>query len=166
MAIKTSFIAAAAAAVLGTLAAPAMAQVSLSANTFNVKITIQGACDVTAGSASDINLGTVPSTATNVSSDGKISVTCTKDLAYQVALTPSSGNTDGSGTMTNSGNSVAYALYQDRAHATPWGNVFGSNTVSGLGNGAAQSLTTFAKAPSANSPAGTYNDVVTVTLKY
>lgn len=60
--------------------------------TFQVLMTIQKACTVTAGSASNITLGPVNTTATNTSGNNTISVNCSKTTPYFIGLAPSTAN--------------------------------------------------------------------------
>ncbi|MDX7527415.1 spore coat protein U domain-containing protein, partial [Enterobacter hormaechei] len=50
--------------------------------TFQELMTIQKACTVTAGSASNISLGPVNTTATNTSASNTISINCSKTTPY------------------------------------------------------------------------------------
>jgi spore coat protein U-like protein len=167
--MKTS-IALATLLVFGASAVTATAATSPVTATFQVKMTIQKACTVTAGSGSDIDLGTVDSTAVDTSSSNTISVTCSNTTPYYVGLAPSNANTAGAGTMAGtSGDNVPYQLYSD-AGTTIWGNTATStavgNGVAGTGTGSAQSLTVYATAPSANFTPGDYADTVTVNVNF
>ena len=74
--------------------------------TFQVLMTIQKACTVTAGSASNITLGPVNTTATNTSASNTISINCSKTTPYFIGLAPSAANggtTTGSGAMSGMG---------------------------------------------------------------
>ena len=50
--------------------------------------------------------------------------------------------------------------------ATVWGSVVGTNTVAGMGTGAAVSTPVFATVPSANSAPADYVDTVTINVAY
>jgi spore coat protein U-like protein len=148
--------------------------------TFLVQITILKACTVTAGAASNINLGSVNSTATNTTGSNTISVTCSKTTPYFVGLAPSAvngGTTTGSGSMSTSdalpGNTdkVPYQLSSTPGPAgTVWGNTATSTTVgngvAGTGTGLAQPLTVYATAASANFTPDSYADTVTVNVNF
>ncbi len=138
---------------------------------FQVTAGVSNSCTVTAGPASDINLGTVPATAVNISGNNNISVTCPTGTAYYIGLSPSNGSTTGAGTMTyGSSVPVPYQLYQDAGLTTIWGNTAtaasAGNGKAGTGTGAAQSIPVYARAPSADYQPGTYSDTVTVTVNY
>src|SRR5690606_11527013 len=76
------------------------ANAATATGTFDVLLTIEKSCSVAAG-GSNIDLGTVVSSATNVAGSNTITVTCTKGTPYHIGLAPSGGATDGSGTMTS-----------------------------------------------------------------
>lgn len=148
--------------------------------TFQVQIVIQKACSVTAGTASNINLGTVASTATNVTGTNNISVTCSKTTPYYIGLAPSAANggtTTGSGAMSTSdalpGNTdkVPYQLSSTPGPSgTIWGNTATSTTVgngvAGTGSGLAQSIPVYATTASANFTPDSYADTVTVNVNF
>ena len=150
------------------------ANAATATGTFDVLLTIEKSCSVAAG-GSNIDLGTVASSATNVAGSNTITVTCTKGTPYHIGLAPSGGATDGSGTMTSTtaGNTdeVPYQLQQAAGvGGAVWGNtateVTVGNGVAGTGSGASQSHTVHALAPSANFTAGSYRDTVTVNVNY
>jgi len=150
------------------------AQALTVSSNFQVLMTITKACTVTAGPASNINLGSaVLSTAINTSGNSSISVTCSKTTPYFIGLMPSNASTTGAGTMagTISGNTdvVPYQLYSVSG-STIWGNTATSTTVgngvAGTGTGAAQLTSVYAIAASANFTPDAYKDTVTVTVNY
>lgn len=160
-------------AALALLAAAAYtpgASAQSATDTFDVTITISSACSIDAQTAGDIAFGTTASTATNVDSTGTLSITCTPQTAYTVALGDGVNN-DGSGVagrrmlnQTIPGAYVPYQLYNEPTRTTVWGSTAG--TVTGTGNGAAQTLTVYGRVPSANFPAGSYLDTVVATVTY
>ena len=65
------------------------AQASLAATdttSFNVKIVVTNTCDIHTAAATDVDFGTVNSTATNTDTAGQLNVTCTPLAAYSIAL--------------------------------------------------------------------------------
>lgn len=142
--------------------------------TFNVTVTIQKTCNVTAGAPSNISMGTVASTATNVLGNSTITVYCSKTTPYYVGLAPSNGSTTGAGTMAGTGANTDTVAYQLSSTTGPSGTVWGNtatatavgNGVSGTGSGANQTLTVYATAPSANFTPDVYTDTVTVNVNY
>ncbi|MBV8044691.1 spore coat protein U domain-containing protein [Pluralibacter sp.] len=147
--------------------------------TFQVLMTIEKACTVTAGASSNINLGSVSATAINTSASSTISVNCSKSTPYFIGLAPSAangGNTTGAGAMSSVANSgsnsdkVPYQLNQTSATGPVWGNTATSTTVgngvAANGTGQAQTFTVFATAASANFTPDDYADTVTVNVNY
>jgi spore coat protein U-like protein len=157
----------------GTLIASA-AQATTATDTFDVSVTITAACSVTAGSAADIDLGTVASTATDLDGSSDITVKCSNTVPYYVGLAPSSGATTGAGSLSPAGSSPDTVPYQLRSATGTGGAVWGNtattssvgNGVAGTGNGSDQTLTVYVTAPSANYAPDTYSDTVTVTVNY
>lgn len=140
---------------------------------FTVSANVIKSCKVGV-SASTLDFGSVLNTTTNVSATGNglINVTCSNGTHYIVGLQTTDGSA-GTGYMTSatSADKVPYALYQDPARATPWGNSGTGpgnpgNEVSGTGNGNTQALTVYGNVPSANYAPGTYRDIVTVSVTY
>ncbi|MEO7553748.1 MAG: spore coat protein U domain-containing protein [Alteraurantiacibacter sp.] len=162
------------AAVAGGTFVASAAHASTATDTFDVSMTITAACSVTAGSASDIDLGTVASTATDLGDSSNITVKCSNTVPYYVGMAPSSGATSGAGSLSPSGSSPDTVPYQLRSSAGTSGAVWGNtatttavgNGVAGTGNGSDQTLTAYVTAPSANYAPDTYSDTVTVTVNY
>lgn len=160
-------------AALGTFAVSANAATATAS--FQVQITIQKTCAVTAGTASNISLGTVAPSSTPNNGNNTISVTCSKNTPYNIGLLPSAAN---SGTANGTGNMVSttaplvntdkvpYTLYSDSGYSSVWGNTIGTNTVAKTGTGAAQSWTVYAQNTNANFTPDSYADTVGVTVTY
>ena len=168
MLFKKTLLAVAALAFVGAAAAaPATAS-------FQVKMTIQKSCSVTAGSASDINLGTVLSTAINQTGNNTISIVCSKTTPYTIGLLPATtgGTANGTGFMISTTapgtnlDKVPYSLYSDSGNSVVWGNTIGTNTVASTGTGAAKTHTVYAKNIDANYTPDSYADTVNVTVTY
>lgn len=139
--------------------------------TFNVKLTITSTCDIHTTAASDVDFGTVSSTAVNVDADGALNINCTPLTAYTIALDNGQNGTDvNTRKMKNGTDYVPYQLYRaaTRAAADVWGSTTGAsgNVYSGSGTGANQNIPVFGRVPSANFPALSYADVVTATVTY
>lgn len=138
---------------------------------FDVTITITSSCDIHTVAATDVNFGTVASTATNVDQQGQLTVNCTPGTAYTIALDNGQNGADvNSRAMSDGTNEVPYQLYRAAARGAGdvWGSTVGGggNVLAGSGTGAAQNLPVYGRTPSANFPAATYNDVVTATVTY
>lgn len=141
---------------------------------FQVLIKVQKACSVTAGALSNINFGTVDSSATSLSATNSISVTCSKKTPYSVGLLPSNNSTTGAGSMaaqnlagvTGNTDAVPYQLRSVSITGANWGTTTG--TVTGTGTGAAQSIPVFATIADGgvNVVPDSYADTVTVQVTY
>lgn len=166
---KPSFLLAAILAVTATSAAMAATTTS----TFQVLITVSKACSVVAGAASNIDFGTVNSSATGLSASSNINVTCSKSTPYNVGLLPSNNSTSGAGVMSPAvagPDTVAYQLRSVSATGPVWGSTATAtavgNGVAGTGTGAAQTIPVFATIANANVTPGAYLDTVTVQVNY
>lgn len=140
-------------------------------NTFNVRITITAACDITTTAPTDVNFGTQPSTATNVDNQGALNVNCTPASAYSISLDNGQNGTDvNSRKMKNGTVLVPYQLYRlaTRTSADIWGSTTGAggNVFTGIGTGTVQTLPVFGRVPSTNFAVGSYADVITATITY
>ncbi len=141
------------------------AQASTATTTFGVSATVQSTCLI---SATSLAFGTYTGTAVN--STSTVSVTCTNTTTYNVGLNAglASGATVTTRKMTGPLLSMlAYSLYSDSARSVNWGQTVGIDTVSGTGNGSAQSLTVYGLLPATQyvNP-GNYTDTITATVTY
>ena len=149
--------------------AGATSAVAADTTTFNVKITILKACDVNAAAATDVDFGSVASTAVNTDNAGALNVRCTPLTPYNIALNNGqNGATLADRKMANGAVLVPYQLYRAAARGAGdvWGATVGTNTLAGTGTGLVQNVPVYGRVPSANFPAGSYNDVVTATIIY
>ena len=154
-----------------TLAGAAPAFAATDTTQFNVTITITSVCDIHTVAATNVNFGSVASTATNVDQQGQLTVNCTPGTAYTIGLDNGQNGTDvNSRKMASGANLVPYQLYRAAARGAGdvWGSTTGAtgNVLAGTGTGAAVNVPVYGRTPSANFPAGTYNDVVTATVTY
>ena len=136
----------------------------------NVSATAVAACSV---SVTDVNFGNYVGQVQ--SATGNVEVTCSPGVIYKIALDAGQHSTgaDGGRRMSNGETPeefIGYELYSD-----PDGNIWGdlgygdtypSIPVQDLGTGAAQNHEVFADAYAADVPAGSYSDVVQVTVNY
>lgn len=164
-------------ALLAIASAPAFAQ---DATTFDVRIAITASCTVAAAAPTDVDFGTVASTATApVQAQGSITAQCSALTPYSIALNAGSfpataGDVNtrrmrhiDTGVTTN--NFVAYQLYQDAGRTEVWGLTPATNVVASTGTGAPQTFNVYGQVPnpSANNAAvGSYLDTVTATITY
>lgn len=138
--------------------------------TFNVKLEVLAMCNITAGAASDIDLGTVNDGSVKTGNN-TIAVACSSGTPYNVGLTSSTNETDGTGTLTvPGGTAIGYVLTQTAGAAgTPWGDTIGTNTLAATGKGvtAANTHTVYATTTTPTDVApGIYDDTVTVNVTY
>ena len=167
--LRCTALAAAAALSAGSL--PAQASGSATA-TFNVTITLVSSCSI---SANSLNFGSSIGLLTSaVTGSTTLSVTCSNTTPYNVSL--DGGNVSGSsvssrlmaGTATgNTATTIGFQLYSNPGYSTVWGNSVGTNTVSGTGNGSAQTLNVYAQVPVQATPKpDTYQTTITATVSY
>jgi spore coat protein U-like protein len=162
---KSALIAVLSAAALS--AAPAAFAGSKTA-TFQVSLTIQADCSI---SANPLNFGTTGVIDTNLDQTSTVSVTCTNGTPYTVALDAGSaaGSTIADRAMNNAGGtaSVKYNIYRDAGHTQVWGQTTGTDVVGGTGNGTAQSINVYGRVPAQSMPvADTYTSTVTATVAF
>ena len=135
---------------------------------FNVTLTLQASCQVT--STSNVAFGTSSIFTTPLTATGSVAVQCTNTTPYNVGLNAGTGSgaTTTNRLMTAGGATIGYQLFRDSARTLNWGNVVGTDTVAGTGNGQAQTLTVYGTVPVPTTvPApGTYTDTVQVTVTY
>jgi len=151
---------------------PTAQATSTATTTFLVQITLTSSCAI---SASTLNFGAAVGLLTSaVNGTTTVSVTCSNTTPYNVGL--DAGTVSGSTvtarlmagtTAGNTGTTMSFGLYQDSGHATLWGNTVGTNTVSGTGNGSAQSITVYGQVPAQTTPKpDTYQTTITATVTY
>jgi spore coat protein U-like protein len=123
-------------------------------------------------SAAPLDFGTVGLLDTPLTASAALTLACTRQSAYSVAL--SAGGVDGANSSDRrmkllGGNSTTrYQLYQDAGYRTVWGDGSdGSAVVSGIGTGKAQNQTVYARVlPQITPAAGRYTDTIIVTVSY
>lgn len=139
--------------------------------TFNVSLTLQANCTI---SANALAFGTNGVLTTALNQQSALAVTCTNTTPYNVGL--DAGNVSGSTVTsrlmagTSAGNTtttIAFQLYQDSARTVPWGTTQGTNTVGGTGSGGAQSISVYGQVPAQATPKpDTYQTTVTATVYF
>lgn len=135
--------------------------------TFAVTATVLPSCTVVGGLP--LAFGVVTP---GVQRDGAVSVsaTCTVGTPYTLALDAGTGSgaTPALRRMTSGAVTLDYALYQDVARTTLWGDgTAGTSTRSSTGTGLQQTFTVYGRVPSgAVAAVGTYTDTITVTATY
>lgn len=138
---------------------------------FMVTAVVNKQCNI--NTANNINLGSVPSTQTNITGNNFFTMACTNSTPYTIGLSPSNGSTTGSGMMKSTtipATNLDRVPYQLNSTAgvsgTAWGNITSTNTVPGTGTGLAVNKTVYAVVPSANYRPDTYADTVTINVTY
>jgi len=96
-----------------------------------------------------------------------ITVKCTKNSTYSIALSSGSG-TFGSRTLKGQVGALAYNLFLDPTRLTIWGDgSSGTSTFSGAGTGSNVSTPVYGRIPSRqNVRMGSYSDLITVTVTF
>jgi spore coat protein U-like protein len=138
--------------------------------TFQVTITIQNSCGIT---ATDVGFGTFAdaSVAHNEGSSGTVSVTCTGKGPIKVTLDAGANNpTFGSSHMNFGANFVGYALYSAANGTGLLGDGVNGGTpvFNGTSTGALQNFTIHGYTDTSGGPVpdGTYSDTVTATVTF
>lgn len=133
-----------------------------------VQATVQKNCTVNA-----TNLAFPPQGLLNsvVTGTGTITVRCTNNNAFSVALSGGSvANNVAARKMKHAtaADTVSYQLYQDGGYATIWGDgVTGGTPLTGTGTGSNQLFTVYGRVPVQATPRpGNYSDTVTATITF
>lgn len=137
---------------------------AVTTDTFDITLTVNSACDITAGSAADIDLGTADNTVKT--GTNAIEVFCSVGTPYQLALVPGNDDAAGLGALSGPGDDVAYQLTKTDGGAV-WGSTEDTNTLESVGAGAysAQSHgVTVTTTSSTDVEPGIYTDTVTINL--
>ena len=139
-------------------------------NIFNVPFLVRAeylpSCAVSAG---NLNFRTVGAIGSNIDATNSIDINCTVGTPYSVSL--DNGSSGGAGPLSRlmaaAGNTVTYQIFQNAARSIAWGDLIGTNTISGTGTGVVQNLTGYGRVPVQVTPIpGTYTDTVIVTVTY
>jgi len=140
--------------------------------TFAVTETVQATCSAT---ATTLAFSAYTPGAGAISNNGTISVKCTKNTPYTIALNggTTTGGTIAQRLMASGANTLQYNLFTTAAFSQIFGDGTGtSKTVAGTGAGVAtaSTVTVFGQLPdsAANQAAvpGSYADTITVTVTY
>ncbi|BAN27254.1 Csu type fimbrial protein [Caballeronia insecticola] len=153
------------------LTAPSCSTLTANSNalSFTVSATVINDCTL---AATNINFGTAGVLNGTLNATGTLSVACTSNDPYSIALSAGSGSgaSVADRRMTKSGGSeqVRYQLYQNAAYTTPWGDgIGGTSAVTGTGSGSSQAITVYARVlPQTTPSAGNYSDTIIATITY
>lgn len=136
-------------------------------DTFTSQIIIQADCQIV--STNTLDFGTQGVLIANVDTTATFDVQCTNTTAYNLQLNQGTtvGGTVATRKMINGAATIDYRMYRDASHTLNWGVTNGTNTITGTGNGAAQTITIYGRVPIQTTPAaGIYTDTVTVTVEF
>ncbi len=159
------------AAALPLVIASVPAQAGTTTTTFAVTATVVNSCVINSAGAMafgsyDVNLGAVTDSSV-------ISVNCTKNDTYTIALSYGGTGNAANRIMLNAGNQLNYNLYTDSGYTKVWNNTCGGpnncdgGTGAGPGAGNAQTYTVYGQIPAGqNAVAGSYSDSITVTVTF
>lgn len=135
---------------------------------FAATATVPNNCIIS--TATNLDFGSLPGLITaDRDQTSAITFTCTGRTAWNVGLDDGQNSSGGIRRMRlgATGSYVNYELYRNAARTQRWGATIGTDTVPGTGTGSAQTLTVYGRVPAAQAvPAGSYLDVVTVTVTY
>jgi spore coat protein U-like protein len=135
---------------------------------FTVRLTNNASCTV---NTTALNFGTQFNLSADRDATNTVTVNCTAGTAYTVGLSNGTGGGTGptARRMTNSSTAsyVTYGIFRDAARTQPWGDVSGTNTAAGTGDGTNQAFTGYGRVPpQVEPPTLTYTDTVVVTVTY
>jgi len=134
----------------------------------NVQATVQKNCTINATNLAFPSQGLLNHV---VTANGTITVRCTNNNAFSVALNGGSvANNVAARKMKHqtAADTVSYQLYQDSNYATIWGDsVTGGTPLTNTGTGANQQFTVYGRVPVQTTPRpGNYSDTVTATITF
>ncbi len=147
-----------------TLDCAAPAAATQAQASFTAQATVAANCLVT---VEDIAFGVHGLIDGEVTATGGVNLTCTPGTNYTIAMDGGlTGATDPTQRLMRSGsNTIAYGLYADAAHTTPW-SASGTGLVTGTGAGAVQSIPVYGRVAPQSAAPGQYSDTVVVTVTY
>lgn len=136
--------------------------------TFGVHMTIEAGCTIE--SATDLNFGTISVLSASIDVASAISVRCSNTTSYAIGLDKGQHGATVTARQMQGGPTnerINYTLTSNAGRTINWGNTVGSDTLSGTGNGSSQVFQVYGRVPPQATPtAGTYSDIVTVTVTY
>ena len=166
-----------AAMAFASLALVPAARAATSTTNLSVSATVVNNCSITAAPLDFGNydpIGTNSPTGADLVSSAQLVVACTIGDTYSIYLgqgaNAGTGSTDAAPVrqMGSRTNKLAYQLYQDSAHTTPWGNTSASSPASVVAtSSSAVNLTVYGVVAKGQSrAAGTYTDTVVATINF
>ena len=133
--------------------------------TFQVTTNVNAVCSIQATALTFPNY-----TVVQLDGQSQITLVCTNTTQWNVGL--DAGTFPGASVTTRAmtgptGFHINYALFTDPARTTNWGNTVGTDTVSGVGNGATEIVNVYGRIPASQTPAlGGYADTITATITF
>lgn len=173
--MKNFVMSSVAAVAMGAAAAASAAPVTTSPGigTMNVTAVVTAGCtDLTVG---NLDFGTNPAASTTVDVPVDILVTCNSNTSYTIELDYGANEVGvGQRQVTNDDNGefIDYEIFQPAANggaatSLPWGTAAQGAEFVGTGTGGEQTLTATGRLQlTETNAAGTYTDIVTVTLSF
>jgi spore coat protein U-like protein len=147
---------------------PCIAHAATATGTLAVSVTVVNSCSVGASTMAFGNLnGSAATIVLNVS--GTVAVTCTNLAPYNIGLDKGANGSSVTARQMSDGAThlINYSLFRDSSHLLNWGQTVGTDTVAGVGNGSAQSVTVYGQIPSQSAGfVNTYTDTVNITVTY
>jgi spore coat protein U-like protein len=144
------------------------AQAATATGTLGTSATVVNTCSAGTNTMAYGNVpGLTVSTLLNIT--GTVSVTCTNAAPYNIGLDKGVTGTSVTARLMTDGatHTVAYTLFRDAARTLNWGTTVGTDTVTGTGTGAAQTINIYGQIPSQNIGfVNPYTDTVNVTITY
>jgi spore coat protein U-like protein len=119
--------------------------------------------------ANDLSFGSVSDFSQPIDGQTLLQLTCSSGLAFIIGLDGgrSQASDPRNRRMTNGSAFVLYGLYRDVGRISPWGDRAGVDTFSGVGAASAVAIPIYGRIPSGQTPpAGSYADVIVVTVTY
>lgn len=151
------------------LGAPSCSAITTPATAFpfTVTATVVNDCLI---NANNLNFGTTGLLSSGINATTSISVTCTNNDAFRIALNGGGSSNVSARAMSRQGGggTVSYQLYLDAAQGTPWGDgTAGTSMYTATGTGNAQTATVYGRVPAQTTPApGNYSDTITATVAF
>lgn len=153
-------------AALAALAGAHAAQAQTVTTSIAASASVSTVCEV---SATGLNFGEVALTGVT-NGTASVTATCTNGGAYDIGLSNGTNAVGTQRTLISGENSLNYDLFSDATRNDRWGNIVGTDTVPGIGDGDAQELTIYgqiAAAQTVNSGNGVaYGDSIEVTITF
>lgn len=152
-----------------TLSLASAATAATASSSLNVSANVTANCTVSTSPVAFGNVNTL--SGTNVDGTGGITVTCTNGTDWSAAagIGGGTGATLASRKMSSGSDLLSYGLFIDSARTTVWGDGTGStDEIGDTGTGSAQNVPIYGRVGSGqtSAPAGSYSDVVAVTVTY